>query len=70
MSYTNKHQKHIACNCILLNLVCVNDQFSKPFRTYLVKYEVYNFINSVIEESKYCSQVMKKQFNKEIWMTK
>ena len=35
-------------------LVCVND----------------NFIYSVIEESKYCNEVMKKHFNKELVMTK
>ena len=31
---------------------------------------VYNFISSMIEESKYCSDVMKKHFNKEHVMTK
>ena len=31
---------------------------------------VYNFIRSMIEESKYCSNVMKKHFNKELVMTK
>ena len=30
----------------------------------------YNFINSVIEESKYCSDAMKKYFSKELVMTK
>ena len=36
---------------------------------YLGENFVYNFINSVIEESKYCSDVMKKQLNKELIMT-
>ena len=31
---------------------------------------MYNFINGVIEESKPCSDVMKKHFNKELVMTK
>ena len=31
---------------------------------------VYNFINSMIEESKYCCEVMRKYFNKELLMTK
>ena len=31
---------------------------------------VYNFINSMIEENKYCSGVMKKHFNKELVITK
>ena len=32
--------------------------------------DVYNFINSMIEESRYCSKVMKKSFNKELVITK
>ena len=49
---------------------CVDEKFSKPFKTYLGKDAVYNFINSMIEESKYCSDVMKKHFNKELMVTK
>ena len=41
--YTNKHQKHIACN-YGYKLVCVDDKFSKPFKTYLGEDAVYNFI--------------------------
>ena len=68
-SDTNKYQKHIACS-YGYKLEYVNDKFSKPFKTYLGKDAVYNFINSMIEESKYCSEVMKKHFNKELVMTK
>ena len=39
-------------------------------KTYLGKDEVYNFINNMIEENKYCLNVMKKHFNKELLMTK
>ena len=46
-------------------LVCIDDKFSKPFKPYVDKDSVYNFINSLIEDSKCCSDVMKKQFNKE-----
>ena len=66
-SYTNKYQKHIACG-YGYKLVCADDKFSKLFKTR--KDTVYNFINNMIEESKYCSQVMKKHFNKELVMTK
>ena len=31
-SYTNKYQKYIAC-CYGYKLVCVDDEFSKPFKT-------------------------------------
>ena len=62
-SYTNKHQKHVSCS-YGYKLVCVDDKFSKPSKSYLGKDVVYNFISSMIQESKYCSDVMKKHFNK------
>ena len=62
-SYTSKYQKHYAGSC-RYELVSVDDRFSKPFRSYLGEDVVYNFVNSMIEESKYCSEVMKKYFNK------
>ena len=68
-SYTNKYQKKTTCS-YGYKLVYVDDNFSKHFKTYLGKYSVYNFIISVIETSKYCSDVMKKHFNKELVMTK
>ena len=37
---------------------CVDNKFSKLFKTYLGKDPVYNFIN-MTEESKYCSEVKK-----------
>ena len=33
-SYTNKYQKHIACS-YGYKLVCVDDKFSKSFKSYL-----------------------------------
>ena len=68
-SYTNKYQKYIAC-IYGYKLVCVDDKFSMFFKTYLGKDALYNFINSMIEQSKYCSGVIKKHFNKELVMTK
>ena len=69
-SYTNKYKKHIASSYGYI-LVCVDDNFSKPFKTYLGNDTVYNFKNNDnIEESKYCSDVMKKHYNKELVMTK
>ena len=44
----NKYQKHVACICGY-KLVCVDDKFSKPFRSYLGEDSVYNFINDMIE---------------------
>ena len=61
--------KKIACSHGY-KLVCVDDKFSKPFGTYSGENAVYNFINSMIEESKYRSDVTKKHFNKELVLTK
>ena len=64
--YMNKYQK---CS-YGYKLICVDDKFGKPFKSYFGKDAVYNFINSMIGESKYCSDVMKKHFNKELVMNK
>ena len=66
---TKTYRKHIACSYDD-KLGCADDKFSKPFKTYLGEDTVYNFINSMIEESKYCSDVMKKHFNKELKILK
>ena len=49
-SYTNKCQNHVGCSCGY-KLVCVDDKFSKPSKSYLGKV-VYNFISRLIKESK------------------
>ena len=67
-SYINKYQKYIACS-YGYKLVCVFDKCSKPFKSHLGEVTVSNFISSMTEESKYCSDVMKKHFHKELVMT-
>ena len=68
-SYRNKYQKHVA-GSYGYKLVRVEDKFSKPFKSYLDDNAANNFINSVVEEGMYCSDVMKKHFNKELVMAK
>ena len=68
-SYVNKYEKNVACS-YGYKLVCVDDKFSKPFKSYLDEDVVYNFISRMIEASKYYSDVMKNHFNKEFVMTK
>ena len=68
-SCTKKYQKFVACS-YSCKLGCLDHNFSKPFKSYWGKGAVYNFMSSMIEESKYCSDVMKKHFNKELVMTK
>ena len=50
-SYSNKYHKHVACSYDY-KLVCVDDKFSRSFKSYLGKEAAYNFINSMVEESK------------------
>ena len=66
---TNKYQKHVTCS-YGYKLGFIDDKFSKFFKSYLGEDAVYHFINSVIEEKKYCKDVMKKYFHKELLMTK
>ena len=68
-SYTKKYQKNIACSYDY-KLVCVDDKFSNPFNSCLGEYVVYSFSAGKIEESKCCSDVMKKHFNEEHVVTK
>ena len=68
-SYTKKYQEHVACS-YGYKLVCVEDKSFKPIKSYLGENAVYIFMINIIEESKYCSDVMKKHFNKELVMTK
>ena len=67
-SYANKYQKHVACS-YGYKLECADDKFSQTFNSFLSEDDAFNFINSMIEESKYCSDVIKKHFNKELVMT-
>ena len=59
--YTNKHQKYVACS-YGYKLVCVDDKFSKSFKSYLDEDHVYNFINSINNKSKYCIDINNKHF--------
>ena len=68
--YTNKYEKHIAGSYGYYKLVCVDDKFSNPFKTYLGKHVVYNVINNMIKGSKYCSDVIKNISTKNLWWIK
>ena len=41
----NKYQIHVACS-YCYQLFCVDDRFSKLFKSYLDEDTVYNFLNS------------------------
>ena len=67
--YANKCQNNVECG-YCYKLVCVDDQFSKPFKLYLVQDAVHKFIINLFKQSKYCSHVMKNYFKKSLVMTK
>ena len=67
-SHTNKYHIHVACG-YGYKLVCVDDKYSKPFKSYLGQDTVYNSINTIIEETKYCTDMIKKPFSTELMMT-
>ena len=69
-SFTSKYQKVFLPVIDKNYYVCVNDKFSEPFQTDLGEDAMYDFINNRIEENKFCSDVMKKHFNKELLLTK
>ena len=60
----------MATNWQCIIVVSVNDKFSKLSKSYLGEDTIYSFINSVIKESKYCTNVMKKYLRKECVINK
>ena len=53
-----KFLRHVACS-YEYKVIYLNDKFSKCFKSYLGKDAIYNFINSMVEKSRYCSDVIK-----------
>ena len=49
-SYKNKYQKYVVCS-YGYKLVCIDDIFSKLFKSFLGQDAVYNFFNKIIGES-------------------
>ena len=70
MSLIITNIKNILLVLTAKKLVWVDDKFSKPFKSYFGEDAVYNFANRMIEENKYCSEVMKKHFSKELMIIK
>ena len=60
-SHKNNFQNHVGCS-FGYKLLCVDDQFSRPYRSYLGQNTAHKFITNMVKESKYCSRMMKKVF--------
>ena len=63
-----KYQDHIPCR-FAYKVVCIDDKFSKPIVVYRGKNTAYEFIKAMLEEYKYCKNIMKKHFNKNLIMS-
>ena len=58
--YTKKYQKHLSWSYGYKS-VSVDDKFSKPSKSYLGEYAVYDFTNCNIKESKFGTNIEKKR---------
>ena len=69
-SYTHAYQKHTDCGFGYKLVCCYDDKYSKPLIMHRGEKAVYEFMEQMLKEVKYCKNVMKKEFNKPLKMTK
>ena len=68
-SYTEAYQTHEDCGYGYKVVCCYNYKYSKPIQIYRGENAVYKFMEKMLEEVKYCKNIMKKEFNKPLKMT-
>ena len=68
-SYTKAYQKHTDCGYGYKVVCCYDDKYTKPINIYRGERAVYEFMEKMLEEVKYCKNIMKKEFNKQLIMT-
>ena len=69
-SYTEAYQKHTDCGYGYKVVCCYDDKYTKPATIYRGEKAVYEFLEDMLEEVKYCKNVIKIEFNKPLRMTK
>ena len=69
-SYTEAYQKHTDCGFGYKVVCCYDDKYSKEVRLFKGEKAVYKFMEEMLKEVKYCKNVIKKEFNKPLKMTK
>ena len=67
-SYTKKYQDHIS-NSFAYKAVYVDDKFSKQVVLFRGKNAVYKFIDVILKEYNYSKKIIKKHFNKNLFMS-
>ena len=63
-----KYHEHVPCS-YAYKVVCIDDKHSKSIVVYRDVNAAYKFITSILKEHKYCKEIMKDQFNKNLVMT-
>ena len=69
-SYTEAYQKHTDCGYGYKVVCCYDDKYTKPATIYRGEKAVYEFMEDMLEEVEYCKNLIKKEFNKPLRMTK
>ena len=65
---TKKYQNHVVC-IYGYKLICVDGQYSKSYETYFGEDAIDKFLNDMIKETKYCSEMIETEFSKPIVIT-
>ena len=68
-SFTEAYQKHTDCGYGYKVVCCYDDKYTKPIRYYRGEKVVYKFMESMLNEVKYCRTIIKSKFNKPLIMT-
>ena len=53
----------------VFKVVCIDNRFSKPIVVYRGENAAYEFVKTILKEYKYCKNIMKKHFNKNLIMS-
>ena len=67
-SYNKKYQSHIPCG-FGYKVICIDNRFSKDIVIFRAKECISKSITMILKEYEYCSNIMKKHFNKNLVMT-
>ena len=67
-SYAKKYQSHVPCG-FGYKVICIDNRFNKDIVIFRGKDCINKFITMILKKYEYCSNVMKKHFNKNLIMT-
>ena len=65
-SYTEAYQRHTDCGYGYKVVCCYDDKYTKPIEIYRGENDVYQFMEAMLEEVKYCKKSNKKTFQQTI----